>query len=629
MAEIAELILKADSSEIVKADKDLDSLNKTGAKSDAGLKKLNTTASKTQTSFGRLAGSFRAQKNAAQVSAFQVQDLTVQIQGGVAASRALSQQLPQLLGSFGAGGAILGIFAGIGAIAFAPLIDGLFASKKATDDLEKALETLSDTVKITKDGTVLLSEEFEILAQKSRDVAEVQLKARLITAAKATDAAFVKLKSSVEDFDLSLSASGNAVRGQRAQIQGLAREYGVTSEELLELRDLTKAAISSKSIADAKSLRDRISELALTVGTGNDKFTALADEANKASLSLEQQADITEKLKDAYADLDAAIESSGETSVESSRKATEALEKRRAAAFRLIESEDALATRELEGLRSQLLTKEQAIEAGANKQLEIVGRNRELLLISANEESNLLIGIEQSKQDKLTEIREKSAQESIRKSQERARIEVSLEKTLLQSKINFAGQVAGALADGAKEGSAIQKAAFAAQQAIAVATTILSTEAAATAALAPPPIGLGPVSGVGLATGIRTLGYSSAALQAGLAVGSIAGGRAQGGQVRAGQSYTVGEFGPETLVMGSNGGTVNPSTAQNDSRPLEVVNNIKVIGGSSDAQVTTKVTQNDDRKVIQDIVVDLMGNQSSAARQALHRTSNVLPRGSR
>ncbi|MCV5918586.1 hypothetical protein OFN60_34700, partial [Escherichia coli] len=74
----------------------------------------------------------------------------------------------------------------------------------------------------------------------------------------------------------------------------------------------------------------------------------------------------------------------------------------------------------------------------------------------------------------------------------------------------------------AKQGSFIQKAAFAAQKGMAAAQVYMQGEVAATAALAPPPIGLGPIAGVGQATVIRALAAASAGLIMGQAIAGMA-----------------------------------------------------------------------------------------------------------
>lgn len=61
------------------------------------------------------AGSYGALGAAVQNTAFQVGDFAVQVAAGTDASRALAQQLPQLLGGFGVAGAVLGAVAAIAA----------------------------------------------------------------------------------------------------------------------------------------------------------------------------------------------------------------------------------------------------------------------------------------------------------------------------------------------------------------------------------------------------------------------------------------------------------------------------------------------------------------------------------
>jgi hypothetical protein len=57
--------------------------------------------------------SFRGLRTGVQGAAFQIQDLAVQMEMGTSAARAFSQQLPQMLGGFGALGAAIGVVAAI------------------------------------------------------------------------------------------------------------------------------------------------------------------------------------------------------------------------------------------------------------------------------------------------------------------------------------------------------------------------------------------------------------------------------------------------------------------------------------------------------------------------------------
>jgi phage-related minor tail protein len=58
----------------------------------------------------------------------------------------------------------------------------------------------------------------------------------------------------------------------------------------------------------------------------------------------------------------------------------------------------------------------------------------------------------------------------------------------------------------------------------------------------------------------------------GIVSGLFGGGRANGGPVEAGRSYLVGEFGPELIHIGAQGGTVTP-TEKLMGKAVTVINN--------------------------------------------------------
>lgn len=118
-------------------------------------------------------------------------------------------------------------------------------------------------------------------------------------------------------------------------------------------------------------------------------------------------------------------------------------------------------------------------------------------------------------QDRLTDATEKGAKD-------RAAIQERLDKQVLGAQLNVAQQSLALIEQSAKEGSGLQKAAFMLGKAVAIGMTWINTEAAAIAALAPPPIGLGPVAGLPYSQTIRALGYTSMGLMAGQAIAGIA-----------------------------------------------------------------------------------------------------------
>src|SRR5690606_9200377 len=95
-----------------------------------------------------------------------------------------------------------------------------------------------------------------------------------------------------------------------------------------------------------------------------------------------------------------------------------------------------------------------------------------------------------------------------------------------------------------QENTALYKAVFLAQQALAVGQAIISTELAAVAAMAPPPMGLGPVAGLPYANLVRGLGYASVGM---ITAQTFAGAFDKGGTIPSGQWGIVGEYGPEIV----------------------------------------------------------------------------------
>lgn len=177
---------------------------------------------------------------------------------------------------------------------------------------------------------------------------------------------------------------------------------------------------------------------------------------------------------------------------------------------------------------------------------------------------------------------EKMAEESV---QRQLVIQQALETGILNTALSFADQAASLIGDAAEEGSKAQRAAFFTQKAIAAASTVINAEMAATASLAPPPIGLGPVAGVPLAKTIRTLGYISAGV---IGAQAIAGAREFGGPVIGGNSYLVGERGPEIFTPGATGQiTSNNNLKQamgegGDSGGITIVQNPTFYGSDQD-----------------------------------------------
>lgn len=555
--------------------------------------------------------SFRVQKGAVQGTAFQLQDLAVQIQGGTKASRALSQQLPQMLGYFGAGGAILGLFASLGAVAFAPLIDGLSKAKKEADKLSNAVDELGKRASINSDGVLVLSKSIRELHKSSKAAAELEVQIGMAQANIAIKSATAGIKSSLKEiiteFNTAahLASLGNAAwAGSLTKVE---KKYGLTREQAKEFGKVAKTAMLKPTVENISALQKLSSKLDLS----NEKFLKFTSSLNESFYTLVTSKELLLKLGKAAEDVPSVI-NQGKV-----KKETEALARQEEALEMLFLAEEkaraAKAKRDADAVKAEnkgISSKVTGLEfslASPDDRLEKQFEDRQTLLESAKERELITV----QKYDQLMLDSKEQYNEATKK----------LDAGRAAALSGFMGQSAAILEQGFGKQNAITKLAFAAQKLLAIPQMIVATETGAAQALA-----LGPIAGPPLAALVKGLGYASI----GAVVGTTLAGRAQGGQVRPGEAYRVGEYGPETLVMGSNGGFITPKGGGNGGgQPVQVVNNVKVIGGSGNQEVTTTSRQVSDVKFVQDIVVREMTNPSSRGRTGMGSNSNLVNKGTR
>lgn len=144
---------------------------------------------------------------------------------------------------------------------------------------------------------------------------------------------------------------------------------------------------------------------------------------------------------------------------------------------------------------------------------------------------------------------------------------------------DFAGQLLAIEQNAGREHSALAKALFLTQKALAIAEIIINTEVAA----AKVKMQLG-IFGIPMATLIRASGYASAGLVAGTA---IAGGRQYGGPVDSGSLYRVNEGGRPEMFTSANGAQYMMPTADGNVTPSN-----RVGGNGGGGQVITIIQHN-------------------------------------
>ena len=529
----AELVIKVDSDGAKLAGENLENLTKTGNKAEKALKNTGKSA-------GAIGGPFRAMRGSVQQASYQLQDIAVQAQMGTSAFTILGQQGPQLASVFGPGGAVFGALIAFGAIAGQFLYKALTgtgeAMKELAEDAKKLRDTFDDLGPAAQNYQRFLADKEIIEGTKNL----ANLRAELLKGQK-------------------IMVTGTAgVMGRITNTQKATEKDEKWTERSLLLnqqieRGTLLLAMKKEAVdnlrTDTEKLIDKIKEEIRVTGESETAIVETSQAYLEATKSQQVAIDVLNlelAAKKAKIELDKEI---AKQVIKDAAEADKLKAKQKADAAKA--AEEALKT----GDKARILLEQVALENVSElEQLEAhLIMKGGLLLKYLDEgyytlEEYLIADAELQKTYDQAEIDANKEKNDKKIADDRAYADAknAIDQMVLSSASGIVGQLAGL----AEEGSGAQKALFLVQKGIAIATTIMNAHVAAGAALALPPIGLGPVLGLPYSNLILGMGYASAGIIAGT---TIAGGRALGGQVSGGNSYLVGERGPELLTMGTSG----------------------------------------------------------------------------
>lgn len=237
---------------------------------------------------------------------YQVQDFAVQVAGGTSATRALSQQLPQLLSGFG----LLGVVLGTATAIFAPLIGMLFTSADAAEGLDDRMSELEQATRGLIDAALLAVTPMEQLRAKFGDNAEavnelyraqlqlarfdfLKSQANVTEGVQGSLSAFAELIARIneiesESFDLSVQFG--ALAELQSRTGELNREFGLTVDQARNLADALAdlgTASGPQEVFDAA----RALQTALMVAADESgRLPEPLEEAYRAAVQLAEQA---------------------------------------------------------------------------------------------------------------------------------------------------------------------------------------------------------------------------------------------------------------------------------------------------------------------------------------------------
>lgn len=246
MVEMAVLELTARTGGLLPAAPALDKITASAVKTEAATTKSGTAIS----ALGqRMAGA----KSQIQNTAFQIGDFAVQVGAGTSASQALSQQLPQMLGGFGALGAVMGAVVAVGI----PLVSAFMRSGEEAKTLDVAISDVNDTLSETKDiaalvqgGVSAMTDEFGRSGQEIQGLVDAQAQLSLRRLAEDADA----LAASMANL-----YNGNAwLNTSRAEQLAQALDLGTEATNLLDrgLTALSEAPSLDRQLEVATALRE-------------------------------------------------------------------------------------------------------------------------------------------------------------------------------------------------------------------------------------------------------------------------------------------------------------------------------------------------------------------------------------
>lgn len=639
MAEVATLQFKADTSDLERAEKTLDRLSNTGVKTSSSVNQLDRALEKLQSDAARSAatvgmtkdeiklfdlatkGATKSQLESASATlrqtenlralstttnlaktaandatggmnrfrhtagqlGYQVQDVAVQLQMGTNAFRVLGQQGSQIASAFGPTGAVYGAIIAVGSALVSALIPSLMNSKDAMKEMDEASEKLNDVLDKKLGGTInVLSDDFIELAKYQREAAQIQLFAAQIAAAEALRASLANINDQSDAIQQSwfgyLFQTGGG-------LDAIIKNTGLTGDQIRDLRSQIDG-LEAGGVPAVEKLRDTIIDLSGSSANLTDEGRKIVAEIGNAANAYINASNTADDLKGSLDELVASSQAFNEEQTKTTERAKEV-----ESALKAQANAQERINQQAMSIAASLQSEEQQIRESYARQRQIVAENtaitgfaRQELMKSLNEAELKAVAEYQTKQQ---EQQDRANEQWLRGVIQTARRGYDERRNIEAQEIAARAQQTNQLL--AFEDLLLKNKSETTKASAAIAINLLNAErrdnarkivsdsyAAAMSAyksLAGIPI-IGPALGAAAAATVLGAGVSYAA--------KSLSGRALGGQVRAGESYVVGERGPEILTMGSSG-RISPN--ETIKTPTPIVN--------KNANVTFQIVAND------------------------------------
>jgi len=538
--EYATLVFKADTKELGQAYNQLKKLNQQGKITDKTLKSFETQMKGIRGAAGDASKGLQNMGRGAGQAGVQIQQFVGQVQAGTNPMLAFSQQAADL--GIVLGAPMLGVIAALGASLGMVLLPQLFKGSRALEDFDEVAKELD--ISLRTDAPALYAARLKELEKAEREAREEIQESELALIKKQK---FLAMQQGFYD--------ANTISAKRLAF--FTKQYNQEETELLVTLDqqriaLKEAMTATRDFATAKTEAEIAAEnqaegirqlvLDLTLQEQKLRMNEVAFAVYEAQLKGANAA-VSEFIRTTMMSIEALKEQ--EKASQAADRFLEKLEKQ-AGTFKLSRSEALLlesATHSLSIAEQErvaiLIQQIAAEEQRTEKMKQAQAAQKELvqmgLLDAERDEIDSLMRREQ----KLEEFRAKDLISERQYQEAKKNLEQEMQK-----------QATDQLGKGLNDLAQYNKTAFKAAKAYNIANAIMNTYTGATKALAayPPPYNFIAAAGVVMSGMAQVQSIRSQQYQ----------GRALGGQVRSGESYVVGERGPEVLTMGS-GGRITPN----------------------------------------------------------------------
>lgn len=265
--------------------------------------------------------SFRMMRGGAAQFGFQIQDIAVQLQGGQNPLMVLGQQGSQIASLFGTGGAVAGAIVAVGAALGTAMMPALFGTEKALADVDEQLSKVRQNMKLTADGSGVLTSELEELQAVSTELAKTALLRSYNSALLAVTVSQEELTEQTEGFSKAMAIFRTA-----QPIKDLQKEYDLTREKAEQLYDASRQIAIGDRAAGFVAMKNVLVDLIDPASGVNAEFRAMADEVLSTFSQFEQATASVDELQQMLARLDAGQALTTESTVKAVEAVNEQVE---------------------------------------------------------------------------------------------------------------------------------------------------------------------------------------------------------------------------------------------------------------------------------------------------------------